>query len=265
MPLYLKAGTSSLLRVGTSLASNSACCCATLNCTCSTCSPAQPSAISASFPKLYWLDAGSGACLDSGSTFSVTLNKCSCVDTTFDNSNQCIDYTPGSAYPSSAYRGYAGFAQIATRSVVSTGCCIDGSSCTFNYRYYLAVRADWYCCRCDGRGGGVTGARGFWLLSGALLSAYSVSYPPGCGTSTCSSTDFNAIEAAIASGFGCGTNRFAWPAGTSCVETLTNRIRVSGCTGFAVPLDWSLCSSSVCSPTGTFTHDVGTLGNVSVS
>lgn len=37
MPLYLKAGTSSLLRVGTSLASNSACCCAT-GCTC-TCQP----------------------------------------------------------------------------------------------------------------------------------------------------------------------------------------------------------------------------------
>jgi hypothetical protein len=34
MPLYLKAGTSSLLRVGTSLASNSACCCAGCVCTC---------------------------------------------------------------------------------------------------------------------------------------------------------------------------------------------------------------------------------------
>jgi len=57
MPLYLKAGTSSLLRVGTSLASNSACCCAappTCNCTkyCNTCSPSLPSSITATWDKI---------------------------------------------------------------------------------------------------------------------------------------------------------------------------------------------------------------------
>jgi hypothetical protein len=84
MPLYIKAGTSSFLRVGTSLASNSACCCGG---GCPECS-GLPSTVSVEWTGTYTNNAGCEAPLDPLNPFDF-LSQAVSISKTFLLSKSC--------------------------------------------------------------------------------------------------------------------------------------------------------------------------------
>lgn len=232
------------------------CCC---GCKCSTCSPTPPSSLSVAFHDLKF-KAGGDSCIETSPT--ITVSKCTCVDTVYESGNECEDTA------TAKYVGYAGWSQIGSAShTPATGCCLDQQnppgytrSCTYNYRYYLAIRLIWYCCQCD------VDDRGYWKLEAKLLYATEIVWPAECDDPSphgvCTApVDWTSIEGQLDTDFGCSGD-FSH-VGLDCIGRITTVIGM-GCTNGKIPSgSYSRsCPQTVCDATGTY---IATSGSVVVS
>jgi hypothetical protein len=226
MPLYIKAGTSSLLRVGTSLASNSACCCAGCVCTC------QPSTVTftASAVSFYTNCCEcTGGPLTSGSAYltipamsGVTAYKCCDVsapgsENIFYASNPVLLGTfnlldPGDIFCSSS-KSTTIYAQVA----IGSGNC---ASSTWN----ASVR--------------LYGYSGTGACSSVLI-------PLDRSINPCDITGINdcLLSCAISSGIALSNTRtanFCSPTGTYTFTPLSDPVLPTSCGTTASPVNWTL-------------------------